>query len=156
MTSHIHMLASPQDQNGITRMMPYVGRYYVPYINYTYGTSGSLWAGRYKASLINEDEYLLTCMRYIELNPVRAEIVCPQGQYRWSSYRCNGQGKADKLVTPHPIYKMLGKTQSACLEAYKALFKAHLEKGELTRYDLPGRQAPHWVTTISSRNSRPS
>jgi putative transposase len=131
MTNHIHILASPQDKDGITRMMQYVGRHYVPYINHTYGTSGSLWEGRYKASLIHDDEYLLTCMRYIELNPVRAEMVRSPGQYRWSSYRCNGQGKEDKLVTPHLIYKRLGKTQSACLEAYKALFKIHLEEGVL-------------------------
>lgn len=131
MTNHIHILASPHDKDGITRMMQYVGRHYVPYINHTYGTSGSLWEGRYKASLIDDDEYLLTCMRYIELNPVRAEIVRSPGQYRWSSYRCNGQGKVDKLVTPHSIYKMLGKTHTDCLEAYKALFKAHLEEGVL-------------------------
>jgi putative transposase len=72
-------------------------------------------------------------MRYIELNPVRAEMVRSPGQYRWSSYRCNGQGKEDKLVTSHPIYKLLGKNQSACMEAYKALFKTHLEEGELAR-----------------------
>ncbi len=130
-TNHIHILASPQVKAGITRMMQYVGRHYVPYINHTYGTSGSLWEGRYKASLINDDEYLLTCMRYIELNPVRAEMVRSPGQYRWSSCRCNGQGKEGKLITPHSIYKMLGTTPTACLDACKALFKSQLEKGML-------------------------
>jgi len=62
-----------------------------------------LWEGRYKASLINDDEYLLTCMRYIELNPVRADMVRSPGQYRWSSYRCNDQGKEDKLITQHSL-----------------------------------------------------
>jgi putative transposase len=71
MTNHIHILATPADADGITRMMQYVGRHYVPYINFTYGTSGSLWEGRYKASLVQDETYLLTCMRYIELNPIK-------------------------------------------------------------------------------------
>jgi REP-associated tyrosine transposase len=131
MSNHIHILATAYDSDGITRMMQYVGRHYVPYINHTYGTSGSLWEGRYKASLIHDEEYLLTCMRYIELNPVRANMVRSPGHYRWSSYRCNGQGKEDELVTPHPMYKALARSKPTRLEAYKALFKAHLDKGVL-------------------------
>ncbi len=131
MTNHIHILATALDTDGITRMMQYVGRYYVPYINRTYGTSGSIWEGRYKASLINDEEYLLTCMRYIELNPVRANIVRSPGHYRWSSYRYNGQGKWDELINPHALYEALGKTQATRLKAYKALFKAHIDEGAL-------------------------
>lgn len=131
MTNHIHILATADDKDGITRMMQYVGRHYVPYINYTYGTSGSIWEGRYKASLIHDEEYLLTCMRYIELNPVRADMVRSPGHYRWSSYRFNGQGKEDELVTPHPLYLALGRTKASRQEAYKALFNAHLDKAVL-------------------------
>ena len=109
MTNHIHVLTTPADTQGVTRMMQYVGRYYVPYINHSYGTSGSLWEGRYKASLVQEEGYLLTCMRYIELNPVRASMVRSPSGYRWSSYRFNGQGKPDELITPHPLYLSLGK-----------------------------------------------
>lgn len=127
MTNHIHVLATPHDKEGITRMMQYVGRCYVPYINHTYGTSGSLWEGRYKASLIHDEEYLLACMRYIELNPVRANIVRSPGHYRWSSYRCNGQGKEDGLLSAHSIYQGLGRDQAARLQAYKALFQVHLD-----------------------------
>jgi putative transposase len=75
MTNHIHLLATPSDMQGITRMMQYTGRHYVPYINHTYGGSGSIWEGRYKANLVQDDRYLSTCMRYIELNPVRADMV---------------------------------------------------------------------------------
>ncbi len=89
MTNHAHILATPRDKHGISRMMQYIGRRYVPYINTTYGTSGSIWEGRYKASLINDEQYLLTCMRYIELNPVRANMARSPGHYRWSSYRAN-------------------------------------------------------------------
>jgi putative transposase len=131
MTNHIHLLATACDTNGITRMMQYVGRHYVPYINHTYGTSGTIWEGRYKANLIHDEEYLLSCMRYIELNPVRANMVRSPSQYRWSSYRCNGQGKDDDLITPHAMYMALGKTRPIRLAAYKALFQAHLDKGVL-------------------------
>jgi putative transposase len=75
MTNHIHLLATPSDSQGITRMMQYIGRHYVTYINHTYGGSGSIWEGRCKANLVQDDRYLLTCMRYIELNPVRADMV---------------------------------------------------------------------------------
>lgn len=71
------------------------------------------------------------CVRYIELNPVRADIVRSPAHYRWSSYRYNGQGKEDELVTPHAMYLALGRTKPSRLEAYKALFKAHLDKGVL-------------------------
>ena len=131
MTNHVHLLATPRDQHGISQMMQYIGRRYVPYINHTYGTSGSIWEGRYKASLIHDEPYLLTCMRYIELNPVRAKMTRSPGQYRWSSYRANAQGVEDTLITPHPLYGALGRTKATRLSAYKALFKAHVEKADL-------------------------
>ena len=131
MTNHIHILATPKDKQGISRTMQYIGRHYVPYINDTYGTSGSLWEGRYKASLIHDEQYLLTCMRYIELNPVRVNMTKTPAQYRWSSYRANAQGKPDVLITPHPLYLALGRTKANRMEAYKALFKAHIEEEDL-------------------------
>jgi putative transposase len=112
-------------------MMQYVGRRYVPYINQTYGTSGSIWEGRYKASLINDEQYLLTCMRYIELNPIRANMVNSPGHYRWSSYRYNAQGKDDPIVTEHSLYTDLGKTKVSRRENYKELFKAHIDPDQL-------------------------
>lgn len=131
MTNHIHLLATARGREGIARMMQYVGRHYVPYINRTYGSSGSIWEGRYKSSLIHDEEYLLACMRYIELNPVRAGMVRSPGHYRWSSYRYNGQGRQDALITPHSIYQKLGKTDRVRQQAYKALFKTHLDEGVL-------------------------
>jgi len=131
MTNHVHILATPTDEIGITRMMQYIGRRYVPYINHTYGTSGSIWEGRYKASLVQEESYLLSCMRYIELNPIRANMVRSPGQYRWSSYRRNAQDKPDDIVTEHPLYLSLGKNSESRISAYKALFKARVEKDSL-------------------------
>lgn len=131
MTNHIHILATPQDKQGISRMMQYLGRCYVPYINHRYDTSGSIWEGRYKASLIDDERYLLTCMRYIELNPVRAAMTQSPADYRWSSYRSNALEKANALITPHPLYLGLGKTSNARLKAYKGLFKGHVDKNDL-------------------------
>jgi putative transposase len=131
MTNHIHILATPSETDSITRMMQFVGRHYVPYINHTYGTSGSIWEGRYKSSLVQDEQYLLTCMRYIELNPVRADMVRSPAHYRWSSYRANGQGKTDQLITPHPIYLSLAKNPEERCELYKELFKAHLDAKDL-------------------------
>jgi putative transposase len=131
MTNHVHLLATPQHKQGVSRMMQYIGRRYVPYINHTYGTSGSIWEGRYKASLVHDEHYLLTCMRYIELNPVRAKMARSPGQYRWSSYRANAQGIEDKVITPHPLYGALGRTKAGRLSAYKALFQAHVEEADL-------------------------
>jgi putative transposase len=131
MTNHVHLLVTPATTDGVSRLMQYVGRRYVPYINHTYGTSGTLWEGRYKASLVQEDRYLLTCMRYIELNPVRAEMVKSPAHYRFSSYRANGQGRADNLLEPHLLYRSLGRTVEKRCEAYRELFKAHVDPGML-------------------------
>ena len=131
MTNHIHLLVTPEDKHSVSSMMQYIGRRYVPYINQAYGTSGSIWEGRYKASLVQDDAYLLTCMRYIELNPVRANMVKSPGAYRWSSYKTNAQGKKDKTILYHELYKGLGCTVKQRQKAYKALFKAHIEDEEL-------------------------
>jgi putative transposase len=131
MTNHVHILVTPGKQNSISLMMQYVGRRYVPYINATYGTSGSIWEGRYKASMIHDEEYLLTCMRYIELNPVRAGMVKSPGAYRWSSYRVNGQGARTDILQPHPLYLQLGSSAKQRLEAYRELFKVHIDSDQL-------------------------
>jgi len=133
MTNHVHILATPKDQQGISRLMQYVGRRYVPYINYHYGTSGTIWEGRYKASLVHEADYLLACMRYIELNPVRASLVHHPREYRWSSYRANAEGKDDDLLTPHERYLALGRTANQRRETYRELFKAHVEEAEVKK-----------------------
>jgi putative transposase len=111
MTNHIHLLATPSDIQGITRMMQYIGRHYVPYINYTYGGSVSIWEGHYKANLVQDDRYLLTGMRYIELNPVRADMVSRPEQYQWSSFHRNGRGEKDDFVVPHGLYHKLDRTK---------------------------------------------
>lgn len=131
MTNHVHILATPRDKNGISRMMQYVGRRYVPYINHTYGTSGSIWEGRFKASLVSDEQYLVACMRYIELNPVRADMVNSPSEYPWSSYHGNALGYADSLISPHPVYLALAKKEHARLAAYKAMFSTDVDDKDI-------------------------
>jgi putative transposase len=85
-----------------------------------------LWEGRYKANLVDGEAYLLTCMRYIELNPVRAGMVDHPGEYAWSSYGANAQGKCDELITPHPVYQALDTSTEARRKAYRELFRNHI------------------------------
>jgi putative transposase len=127
MTNHVHLLLSPETRHGVSRLIQYVGRYYVPYINCAYGRSGTLWEGRYKANLLQDERYLLACMRYIELNPVRAGMVKSAAHHRWSSYRANAQGKEDALITTHARYRALGRSRAAAREAYRALFKERID-----------------------------
>ncbi len=127
MTNHVHLLVTPQQDDSIAKMMQNVGRYYVQYFNHSYERTGTLWEGRYKATLIDTEQYLLTCMRYIELNPVRAiNMAGHPSEYPWSSYRFNALGYHDKLLTPHLEYERLGKTPEARQGAYRQLFRAHI------------------------------
>ena len=105
MTNHIHLLVTPDTEDGISLMMQDIGRNYVRYINQTYRRSGTLWEGRFKSALIDSERYLLTCSRYIELNPVRAGMVRVPEEYRWSSYHCNALGKLNPLIKPHHLYQ---------------------------------------------------
>ena len=127
MTNHVHLLMSPDDEFGITRVMQSIGRRYVQYINRTYRRSGTLWEGRYKSSLINAEDYLLACYRYIELNPVRANMVTHPGDYRWTSYRFNGEGEHHDWLSPHPVYLSLGCDESERQVHYRELFKIELD-----------------------------
>ena len=132
MTNHVHLLATPGQEHSITHMMQDIGRKYVRYINKTYKRSGSLWEGRFKAGLVDSEAYLLTCMRYIEMNPVRAAMVTHPGEYRWSSYSVNAQETKDSLlIQAHPIYKQLGNDKTSRQYSYRELFKNYIDKNEL-------------------------
>jgi putative transposase len=132
MTNHIHLLATPSDIQGITRMMQYIGRHYVPYISHAYGGSGSIWEERYKTNLAQDDQYLLICMGYIELNPVRADMVTRPEQYQWSIFHRNGRGEKDAVVMSHSLYHTLGRTIDLRQAAYVELFKAHVDDIDLS------------------------
>jgi putative transposase len=108
-----------------------LGRKYVRYINGSYRRTGTLWEGRYKASLVDSEAYLLSCMRYIELNPVRANMVAHPGDYRWSSFAYNAFGKPEPLLTPHPLYQALASDSSSRQRTYRELFRSHVDADTL-------------------------
>jgi putative transposase len=127
MTNHVHLLLTPPTPAAVPQLLISLGRRYVGYINKTWRRTGTLWDSRYKASLVQADTYLLLCQRYIELNPVRAAMVDDPAHYRWSSYRANGLGEADPLLSPHEVYSSLGQGEEERRQAYRALFRAELD-----------------------------
>lgn len=131
MTNHVHLLCTPNEENAVSRMMQSLGRMYVRYFNYVYQRTGTLWEGRFKSSLIQEERYLLEVYRYIELNPVRAGMIDDPSEYSWSSYQCNGLGKESLLRVPHQLYSSLGKTKEERLINYRELFKVHISNNLL-------------------------
>ncbi len=131
MTNHVHLLASTERSYGLSLMMQYVGRYFVRYINRVYRRSGTLWEGRFKASLVDTEAYFLRCCRYIECNPVRAQMVRGPGEYPWSSYKNHAFGVPDKLLATHEQYERLGGSDEVRQSAYRELFCGELDSKEL-------------------------
>jgi putative transposase len=131
MTNHVHLLMTPAGEQGASRMMQALGRKYVQYFNFTHGRSGTLWEGRYKSTVVDADNYLLTVYRYIELNPVRANMVSHASEYPWSSYQGNALGKPIALLTPHPLYRRLGKSDEERQGAYRMLFRGRMPERDL-------------------------
>ena len=118
MDNHFHLLATPRDSDGLPKMMQGVGRQYVRYFNKRYRRSGTLWEGRYRSNLIDSEAYLLTCMAYIELNPVRAGMVERAQDFPWSSHAHYAGTQADRLLSPPSTYWSLGNTPFAREAAY--------------------------------------
>jgi len=110
MTNHFHIVATPHTATGLSDAMHVVGTRYVGYFNRCHGRTGRLFGGRFKSSVIDTDTYWFTCMRYVELNPVRAGLVSDPADYRWSSYSSNALGVHDRLIVPHSLYTSLGQS----------------------------------------------
>jgi len=136
MTNHIHLLATPQFENSISKVFQSVGRKYVQYFNYVYKRSGTLWEGRYRATVVDSEQYLIKAMRYIELNPVRAHIVQLPADYPWSSYAYNAYGASSldlDWLQPHPEYIGLGRDAAERQAAYQDLFKVEIASDDLEK-----------------------
>jgi REP-associated tyrosine transposase len=122
MTNHVHLLASPGNAQGLPRMMQMLGRRYVGRFNFLHGRTGTLWEGRYKATLVDTEAYLFACLRYIELNPVRAGMVTGPADHRWSSHRANACGDNDSVVTPHASFLSLAASSEERCNVYRRMF----------------------------------
>jgi putative transposase len=131
MTNHVHLLVTTPEKGAVSQFMQCLGRRYVGYINATYRRTGTLWEGRFKSCVVDSEQYVLRCYRYIELNPLRASMAAEPGAYRWSSYGANGLGRSDRLVKPHAQYLALGAQSEVRLEAYRAIVRECVSDDEL-------------------------
>ena len=126
MTNHVHLLMTPSTAQGVSHLMQYMGRHYVQPFNFRYARSGTLFEGRFRSSLAQEDAYLINCIRYVELNPVRAGITTDPGDYRWSSYRCHAFGNTARMWTPCPEYLCLGENETERQKIYREMIAQSL------------------------------
>jgi putative transposase len=133
MDNHVHLLVTPRHEMGVSRMMKDLGQHYVQDFNRANKRTGTLWEGRFRSSVIQDQQYLFTCYRYIELNPVRARMVRHPSGHEWSSYRANAEGARCDFLTPHPLYLQLGTTPIECRQRYSEMFAQELTAEELHR-----------------------
>ena len=137
MTNHVHFLLTPYNKIGVSKLFQHLGREYVTYINRKYHRSGTLWGGRHKGNIIESESYFLTCMKYIELNPVRAGMVAHPANYPWSSYSYNGLGVSNVILTPHNEYLVLAKKSSERLKLYNDFLVSMTDENTLTCLRAP-------------------
>jgi putative transposase len=159
MSNHFHLLATPRTSDGLPKMMQAVGRSYVRHFNDKQRRSGTLWEGRYKSTVIQSDRYLLACMAYMDLNPVRAGMVAQPLAYPWSSHLHYLGARSDRLITPHALYWELGNTPFAREAAYADLVQAGInpvQQAALTDAALRGWALgePNFVAELQKRTER--
>ena len=130
MPNHFHLLATPESAAGLPQMMQAVGRRYVRWFNSAQGRTGTLWEGRYKSTVLDAQQYLLPCMAYLDLNPVRSGLAELAADYAWSSHGHYIGQRVDKLITPHPQYWALGNTPFAREDAYAKLVQGGISMGQ--------------------------
>lgn len=132
MPNHVHLLATPSAPDTLARTMQALGRRYVRWFNARHRRSGTLWEGRFRSTVVEVDRYLLACMRYIEMNPVRARLVDEPAAYRWSSNAHQVGLRVDPLIAEHAVYWALGNTPFERQLAYRRLFEQGPEENELS------------------------
>ena len=133
MTNHVHLLATPEQTDGVSLLMKHLNQRYAQHVNRRYARSGTLWEGRFRSSLVDSAAYALICQRYIELNPVRARMVQHPAHYPWSSYRVNALGDPSDLVVARAEYLSLGNSDSERRVHYAQLFEDAIGERDLAR-----------------------
>lgn len=131
MPNHIHLLATPPADDSLALVMQGLGRAFVRWFNRRHGRSGTLWEGRFRSSIVESERYLLACMRYIEMNPVRAAIVDSPADYRWSSHPHHVGKRVDPLISEHDLFWNLGNTPFDRQSAYRRLFESPVSEDQL-------------------------
>jgi putative transposase len=133
MRNHVHVLGTPGSQESMPKMMQALGRRYVPFFNCRYKRTGGLWESRYRPALVHDERYWLACMRYVELNAVRAGVVSGPEKHRWSSYLHHALGAYDDAVTEHPLYLNLGAAPEARQQAWREFCGNQMPESELDK-----------------------
>jgi putative transposase len=157
MTNHVHLMVTAPSASALPRAMQAIGSRYVSYFNGQYSRTGTLFEGRYKSFVVDDENYWTACMRYIELNPIRAGLVRHPADYRWSSYRAHALGAADPLLTEHPVYRELGTSERdrcRCWQAFCAEGIADTELEEL-RGMRTGRVVKKLAVSEATQGSDP-
>ncbi|MBR7800782.1 transposase [Undibacterium fentianense] len=139
----LHLLATPSDEVGLGKMMQWLGRYYVPYFNAKYKRSGLLWQGRFKATVLEAENYFLPCSVMIEEMPVRAGLVHEASAYLWSSCQHHLGARIDPIVADHAMYWGMGNTPFQREAAYRQLLDKGLSANEMTTIQQATNKA--WV-----------
>lgn len=141
MDNHFHLLATPSTADGLPLLMQAVGRGYVRWFNDRHGRSGTLWEGRYRSTVIQPDPWLMVCMAYIDLNPVRSGVMPDAAAYQWSSHGHYAGVRHDRFLTPPAAYWQLGNTPFAREAGYADLVRAGVtpaDQAALTEATLRG------------------
>jgi REP-associated tyrosine transposase len=131
MTTHFHLIATPETKTALSGTMKQLGERFVGYYNRKHHRTGTLWEGRFRAKHITDERYWLTCLRYVEQNPVRAGIVATPDAHRWSSYGFHAFGHQPNWLVHHPVYLRLGSTAEQRQTAYRAICAEPLPEPEL-------------------------
>ena len=122
MSNHLHFLITPVDKVQLSKFMQTMANRYVRYFNVTRNRTGTIWEGRFKSCLVDSENYLFTLYRYIEMNPVKANMVKNIADYPWSSYRHNALGENNSLITEHKLYQNLAESSALRAENYQKIF----------------------------------
>ena len=122
MDNHIHLLVEPLEDGSLSRAMEYVAKGYAKYFNKTYHHEGHVFQGRFKSFLVQSERYFFACSRYIDLNPVKANLIEHPKDYQWSGYNVLAHGVGATFPTDfHPLYESLGSSEQERQVAYRAL-----------------------------------
>ncbi|MEM7564161.1 MAG: transposase, partial [Pseudomonadota bacterium] len=127
MPNQVHILATPGQADSISRSVQSIGRNYVQYFNECHDSEGTIWEGRYRATVLDSKEYLLECCRLIEMNPVRAGLSKNPKDYPWSSYQFNASVQTSELITPHSTYLNLGSNDKERAAAYRTYLRQKMD-----------------------------
>src|SRR4051812_34084474 len=141
MSTHYHLIVTPPGAGAISNMMRVIGGRHTRRFNKKYGRMGTMWNERFGHALLAEERYWYNCLRYVDLNPLRAHVVAAPEESRWCSYRFHAFGEPCDWLTPHPLYIRLGATAKVRQEAYRAMCQVALTDEELDAQRHPPRPA---------------